>query len=241
MKRLLKRVQIHNCRKHAKGKCRYGFPKKLRRISAVHFERGKRSNKFKVLIKRNHRYLNTLNPTLSRVWRGNSDIQYCAEPHGVAQYVAYYTSKAEPFCAFLQSIGKAAARLSPTSSPAQVLKVVGNAAIGSRQVSLQEGVHILSRNMYAGTSCEFSMVSVAPVEERNRYLKSQGKLEELNDRSQDIFASGGQTYTGKLRTYQERPATLEGLNMHDFETKYHYSDRETQLLLLNYTEFIVGC
>ena len=229
LKNLLEKVQIHDCRKHAETPtCRYGFPKELRTTTAVRFQRGARSNKFQVLTKREHPFLNNYNPTIARAWRGNTDLQYIGEPHGVAQYVAYYATKTEPFAKFLHEVARAATRLSPASTPGQVFRVLGNAAVGSRQVCHQEAVSILSRNIYTAMSRDVSIVSAAPAAQRNRFLLSQRQLDDIGNDSTDIFSRGPGTQSGKLNTYMHRPAELEELCMHDFEQDYKFTKKRNK-------------
>jgi hypothetical protein len=46
--------------------------------------------------------LNNYNQTIAINWAANTDIQFCGNLFGAAQYCAYYASKSEPFSEFVQ-------------------------------------------------------------------------------------------------------------------------------------------
>lgn len=78
--------------------CRFDFPKKLRNkttLANVYNARTGRSA-VKVLMKRNHSYLNNYNPDILVNWRANMDLQLLCNPHAAGQYAcAAYVSKVD--------------------------------------------------------------------------------------------------------------------------------------------------
>jgi hypothetical protein len=160
--------------------------------------------------------LNNYNQTIASNWAANTDIQFCGNPFGAAQYCAYYASKNEPFSEFVQSFMAATARLGTNATLVEIYCNLGNATVGLRKISHQEAVWILLGFKYTELSRKISVVSVVPADQRSNVLKNRDALEQTDEASTDIIASG------KLLAYMNRPVELEDLSMMQFEQDYKY-------------------
>lgn len=105
LRQLVKKCQTHRhtptCKKNSTVNCRFGFPRQEcseTKIVAHSSEEFIRSNGRIVLLKRRKedQWINSYNPTLLRLWKGNMDIQPCGSNEAIAYYIAKYVSKTEP-------------------------------------------------------------------------------------------------------------------------------------------------
>eukprot|EP00644_Phytophthora_capsici_P017850 jgi/Phyca11/52198/gw1.62.137.1 len=83
------------------------------------------------------------------------DLQIIGNAYGAAEYVAAYISKAEPdTLKFRNVIARAIRRCDPNLPNYTIFKKVANATLSIREVSAQEAIYILLRElpMY-GKSC----------------------------------------------------------------------------------------
>lgn len=228
LRQLLNAVQIHNCRMHGGGKCRYGFPKPLMAETNIEVNTTGAKVQMDIHTKRDHPMINNSNHTISRVWRGNIDIQYVANPFGAAQYAAFYTSKSEPDGSTIREVASSVRRLPPDSTQARLLRSVGNAAVGARQVSHQEAVCIMSTEPYTVLSRELSLVNTLPSEQRSEVLQSRRQLATAADACTDIATSGPLSQKGKRLRYANRPTDLEHLNWYQFEQCYKHTKQQAK-------------
>jgi len=89
--------------------------------------------------------------------------------------------------------------------------------VGSRKISHQEAVWILLGFKYTKLSRKISVVSVVPTDQQFNVFKNCEALEQTDEASTDIIASGPTTQLSKLLTYINRPVELKDLSMMQFE------------------------
>ena len=96
---LVFRLQMHSCTPRYCKKndiCRFEFPKNLREKSGFYCKKnddGK--NSYTLLTKRYHPFVNTFNPILLFIWRGNTDISFVVSPFSAMLYLCKYVTKSE--------------------------------------------------------------------------------------------------------------------------------------------------
>lgn len=72
-------------------KCRYNFPFELSDESFIR----KKKDEHEFVSKRNDEYLKRYNPSVTRIWRANTDIQATSSEHDLINYIAKYVGKSE--------------------------------------------------------------------------------------------------------------------------------------------------
>ena len=154
LSRVVQRVQQHVCYEGSScrqktGSCRFDFPKTLREQTIV--ERKTTPDGTPIVHiepRRNHCETYNYCPELLRVWRANMDIKLIGNAYGAAEYIAAYCSKAEPDTSrFRRAIAKALHRCDSDLPHTGVLKKIANASLSIREVSAQEALYILQRDM----------------------------------------------------------------------------------------------
>jgi hypothetical protein len=107
---LLHRLQVHDCALHKKGK-KCGFFKDP--IGKMYLENKHTNTKTRMHVHttRGYLYLNNYNQTITINWAANTDIQFCGNLFGAAQYCAYYASKSKLFSEFANSFIAATSHL----------------------------------------------------------------------------------------------------------------------------------
>ncbi len=178
----------------------------------------------KVYTERTNPWLNNYVESILRVWRANIDCQFVGNPWGVAQYVAYYTSKHEPAVKSVNALRKAILKLTPGTSTHVVFRTLANANNASKTVSLQEAYWLIRNYTYAYMSRKVIRVNAVPKERRNTHFRSRRNQQPSND-SSIPSTDGPQSAAGQFINYSLRGDDLEDISLRDFLEQYAYSRR----------------
>ncbi|GMF68257.1 unnamed protein product [Phytophthora fragariaefolia] len=151
---LVQRVQQHicytgtACRKKS-SESRFGYPKPLQSHTEIEAETASDGTpSLTVKLKREVLTINNYSPLLLSSWRANVDIQLIGNAYGAAEYAGAYVSKAEPDTVRFRKVIAGAFKRSDLNLPHYaILKRIANAALSIREVSAQEAIYILLREL----------------------------------------------------------------------------------------------
>jgi hypothetical protein len=110
----------------------------------------------------------------------------------------------------------------PNATLVEIYHNLGNTTVGLRKIFHQEAVWILLGFKYTELSRKISVVSMVLADQRSNVFKNREALEQTDEASTDIIASGPTTLLSKLLAYMNRPVELEDLSMMQFEQDYKY-------------------
>lgn len=153
------------------------------------------------------------------------DCQFVGNPWGVAQYVAYYTSKHEPAVRSVNELRKAVLKLTPETPTHVVFRTLANANNGSRHISLQEAYWLLRNYDYAKMSRNIIRVQAVPRQNRNMALRRN--ISTQNTDNTNIYSNGPKSKAGQFINYALRPDELEDLPFRDFLEQYSYTEHNS--------------
>ena len=145
--------------------------------------------KEKVFYKRlpKHCFINPFNLAILERWRANMDIQYCLHPYSIAEYVSSYMCKGNR--AMSRALRKMQEILekNPNITFGGGLRLIANALIKSREISVQEAVFIILGLPLRFASRSVKYVNTNFPENRLLMMKTQEEIEKLPSTSNEIF------------------------------------------------------
>ena len=146
-------------------------------------------------------------------WRADMDIQFVLDVYACAMYIVSYISKAQKRMSQLLQRACDEAR-EGNSSIKQQVRGIGNKFLNSVEISAQEAVYIVLKLPMRKSSREVIFIPTAPSEERVQLLKPMNEIEELDDDSEEVHASG------LLNRYMQRSPSLENISRADWAAYY---------------------
>lgn len=225
---LVAACQVHNhkstCYKKNKLRkvCRFHFPFEVTDHTSIELDKDGTLREMQVLYKRNHRWINRYNPLLLQLWRGNTDCAFIGNPYGIAYYAASYAAKGEPDrIAFREALSKSLRKVGDGATPNTKLRSVAMAAMGAREMSLQECLWILTGYKCTDVSREFISLNVGKPELRNLVFKSAASLVSQADGDANVFISN--KTTKYIDAYSLRSSELEDISLLEFVSTYNLS------------------
>ena len=99
------------------------------------------------------------------------------------------------------------------SSIKQQVRDIGNKFLNNVEISAQEAVYI-ALQLPMRKSCQAVFINTSPPEDRVQLLKPLQEIKDLEDESDEIYASG------LINRYTKRPASLENLSLADWAAWY---------------------
>ena len=157
--------------------------------------------------------VNNYNSACLSAWRANMDIQFVLDVYACAMYIVSYISKAQKGMSQLLQRACDEAR-EGNSSIKQQVRDIGNKFLNSVEISAQEAVYIVLQLPMRKSSREVIFIPTAPSEERVQLLKPMNEIEELDDDSEEVHASG------LLNRYMQRSPSLENISLADWAAYY---------------------
>ncbi len=151
------------------------------------------------------------------------DCQFVGNPWGVAQYVAYYTSKHEPAVKSVNELRRAILKLTPGTSTHIIFRTLANANNATKTVSLQEAYWLLRNYTYAYMSRKIVRVHAVPKNRQSMTLRPQHNQPLQDTNNTTLYVDGPQSAAGQFINYSLCADELEDLSMRDFLEKYSYS------------------
>ena len=146
-------------------------------------------------------------------WRANMDIQFVLDVYACAIYIVSYISKAQKGMSELLRTACEEARRGNSSIKQQV-RDIGNKFLNNVEISAQEAVYIALQLPMRKSSRQVVFINTSPPEDRVQLLKPLQEIRDLEDESDEIYASG------LIKCYIKRPANLENLSLADWAAWY---------------------
>ena len=163
--------------------------------------------------KPNELRINNYNAVCLSAWRANMDIQFVLDVYACAVYIVSYISKAQKGMSDLLRTACEEARRGNSTIKQQV-RDIGNKFLNNVEISAQEAVYIALQLPMRKSSRQVVFISTSPPEERVKLLKPLQEIKDLEDESDEIYASG------LINRYTKRPANLENLSLADWAAWY---------------------
>ena len=161
--------------------------------------------------KPNELRINNYNAVCLSAWRANMDIQFVQ--YACAMYIVSYISKAQKGMSELLRTACEEARRGNSSIKQQV-RDIGNKFLNNVEISAQEAVYIALQLPMRKSSRQVVFINTSPPEERVQLLKPLQEIKDLEDESDEIYASG------LINRYTKRPVNLENLSLADWAAWY---------------------
>jgi hypothetical protein len=117
------------------------------------------------------------------------DIQFVLDVYACAMYIVSYISKAQKGMSELLRKACEEARRGNSSIKQQV-RDIGNKFLNNVEISAQEAVYIVLQLPMRKSSRQVIFVNTSPPEDRVRLLKPLKEINDLEDDSDQIYASG---------------------------------------------------
>ena len=163
--------------------------------------------------KPNELRINNYNAACLSAWRANMDIQFVLDVYACAMYIVSYISKAQKGMSELLRTACEEARRGNSSIKQQV-RDIGNNFLNNVQISAQEAVYIALQLPMRKSSRQVVFINTSSPEDRVQLLKPLQEIKDLEDESDEIYASG------LINRYTKRPASLENLSLADWAAWY---------------------
>ena len=141
------------------------------------------------------------------------DIQFVLDVYACAMYIVSYISKAQKGMSDLLRTACEEARRGNSSIKQQV-RDIGNRFLNNVEISAQEAVYIVLQFPMRISSRQVVFVNTSPPEDRVQLLKPLQEINDMEDDSDEVYASG------LIRRYIKRPAKLENLSLADWAAWY---------------------
>ena len=163
--------------------------------------------------KPNELRINNYNAACLSAWRANMDIQFVLDVYACAIYIVSYIPKAQKgMSELLRTACEEAKR--GNSSVKQQVRDIGNRFFNNIEISAQEAVYIVLQLPMRKSSRQVVFINTSPPEDRVQLLKPLQEINDLEDDSDDIYASG------LIKRYTKRPAKLENVSLADWAAWY---------------------
>ena len=155
--------------------------------------------------------INNYNRDILHIFGSNMDIQIVIDEYAAASYMLNYVVKSDiGLTKLLQNI----AQEKHHESVRKKLVKLSNAFLNTSSMSSQEAVYHLLPISLSRMSRACTFINTSPINERNRALKQNKALEDIDEESCDIFRKN------IFEKYSERPALFESECLADFASKY---------------------
>ena len=141
------------------------------------------------------------------------DIQFVLDVYACAMYIVSYISKAQKGMSELLRTACEEARRGNSSIKQQV-RDIGNKFLNNVEINAQEAVYIVLQLPMRKSSRQVVFINTSPPENRVQLLKSMQEISDMEDDSDDVYASG------LVKRYTKRPAKLENLSLADWAAWY---------------------
>ena len=141
------------------------------------------------------------------------DIQFVLEVYASAIYIVSYISKAQKGISEILRVACDEARKGNATIKQQV-RDIGNKFLNNVEISAQEAVYIVLQLPMRKSSRQVVFVNTSPPEDRVKLLRSFNDMKEMEDDSEEIYASV------LLDRYTKRPAKLGHLTLGDWAAWY---------------------
>ena len=163
--------------------------------------------------KPNELRFNNYNAACLSAWRANMDIQFVLDVYACAIYIVSYISKAQKgMSELLRTACEEAKR--GTSSIKQQVRDIGNRFLNNVEISAQQAVYIVLQLPMRKSSRQVVFINTSPPEDRVQLLKPLQEINDLEDDSDEVYASG------LIKRYTKRPAKLENVSLADWAAWY---------------------
>ena len=170
----------------------------------------------KVFLKRDLKDIrvNGYNVEILKLHRANIDIQFILDPYSCVQYILNYLNK--PDRGMSKLLREAAEEVKAGNLSIQHrLRIIGDRYLKATEISAQEAVyHLLSMDL-SRCSRAHTFINTGEPSERNRMVKSEKELKELDCESLEIYQKGDLDY------YPLRPDYMKNVCLADFCSIYN--------------------
>jgi hypothetical protein len=163
--------------------------------------------------KPNELRINNYNAACLSAWRANMDIQFVLDVYACAIYIVSYISKAQKGMSELLRTACEEARQGNASIKQQV-RDVGNQFLNNVEISAQEAAYIVLQLPMRKSSRQVVFINTSPPGDRVQLLKPMQEINDMEDDSDEVYASG------LIKRYTKRPAKLENLSLADWAAWY---------------------
>jgi hypothetical protein len=133
-------------------------------------------------------------------------------------YIVSYISKAQKGISELLRNACGEAR-NGNSSIRQQVRDIGSKVLNNVEISAQEAVYIVLQLPMRKSSRQVIFINTSPPEDRVQLLKSLKELNDLQDDSDEIYASG------LIKRYTNRPVKFDNLSLADWAAWYDSSGK----------------
>ena len=157
--------------------------------------------------------INNYNSACLSAWRANMDIQFVLDVYACAMYIVSYISKAQKGMSELLRTACNEARKG-NSTVKQQVRDIGNKFLNNVEISAQEAVYIVLQLPMRKSSRQVVFINTSPPENRVHLLKPLQEISEIDDDSDEIYASG------LIKRYTKRPSSLEHVSLADWAAWY---------------------
>ena len=151
-------------------------------------------------------------------WHANMDIQFVLDVYACAMYIVSYISKAQKGMSELLRKACEEARKGNSSNKQQV-RDIGNKFLNNVEISAQEAVYIVLQLPMRKSSLQVIFINTSPPEDRVQLLKPLKEINDLEDDSDEIYASG------LIKHYTKRPVKFDHLSLADWAAWYDSSGK----------------
>ena len=141
------------------------------------------------------------------------DIQFVLDVYACAIYIVSYISKAQKGMSELLRTACEEARQGNASIKQQV-RDVGNQFLNNVEISAQEAAYIVLQLPMRKSSRQVVFINTSPPGDRVQLLKPMQEINDMEDDSDEVYASG------LIKRYTKRPAKLENLSLADWAAWY---------------------
>ena len=163
--------------------------------------------------KPNELRVNNYNAACLSAWRANMDIQFVLDVYACTMYIVSYISKAQKGMSELLRTACEEARRGNSSIKQQV-RGIGNKFLNNVEISAQEAVYIVLQLPMRKSSRQVVFINTSPPEDRVQLLKPMQEINDMEDDSDEVYASG------LIKRYTKRPTKLENLSLADWTAWY---------------------
>ena len=153
--------------------------------------------------------INNYNSACLSAWRANMDIQFVLDIYAFAMYI----SKAQKGMSELLRTACNEARTGNSTIKQQV-RDIGNKFLNNVEISAQEAVYIVLQLPMRKSSRQVVFINTSPPQNRVHLLKPLEEINEMEDDSDEIYASG------LVKRDTKRPSSLEHVSLADWAPWY---------------------
>ena len=180
--------------------------------------------------KPNELRINNYNPACLSAWRANMDIQFVLDVYACVVYIVSYIYKAQKGMSDLLRTACEEAKRGNSSIKQQV-RDIGNRFLNNVEISAQEAVYIVLQLPMRKSSRQVVFIKTSPPEDRVQLLKPLQEIDDMEDDSDEVYASG------LIKRYIKRPVKFENLSLADWAAWYDspgkpYSNHLVNLILI---------